>query len=254
MAGGIKRLKQGRTLGAIIEYLIEGHPQGRKRSELQESLIRDLGVGESTGGVNRQLKRLRQTGLIGWNQETYTYTLPADFDTKDYFVRVADTLDMNTDQAFFLLTKIRGIISPKTALEVDDHIGFRYDREMSENIMTLQEGYKAAELMIHELIGRLVKHHNSYVRMRLFKTANECFIKDLAQIEDGKEARRLLRAYAGNLMSAEKHAAQEAENMLRLREELIGHLNGKRLSNRMKFLIRYTLNNVRPSHVYDGLI
>jgi len=254
MARGFKRLKQGRTLGAIIEYLIEGHPKGLKRSELQKRLITDLRVGESTGGVNRQLKRLREAELIEWDQETYTYTLPCDFDSRGYFTRVTQTLDMGTDKAFFFSSKMTRIVSARTALEIDDHIGSRYDKEMSDNIMSLQQAYKDTELRIHELIGRLLSHHNSYVRMRLFKTANECFIKDLAQIEDGKEARRLIKAYSGNLRTAETQTAREAENILRLREELIGHLNGKRLSSRMRFLIRHTLNNVRPSHVYDGLI
>jgi hypothetical protein len=254
MSEGIKRLKQGKTLTTIIEYFIEKHPKGLKRSEIQERLKNALGVGESTGGVNRQLKKLRQTRLIEWNQETYTYTLPHDFDTKEYFIRTAETLNMNTDQAYFLSTKIVKKTSPHTALEIDDHIGFRYDKEMNENIITLEEDYKANDVKVHDTITKLVKHHNSYVRMRLFKTTNECFIKDLSQIDGSQEAERLKKAYRGNLKTAENQVKKETENILRLREELIKYLNGKRLSSRMKFLIRYTLNNVRPSHIYDGMI
>jgi hypothetical protein len=250
----VRRLKQGKTLKEIVGYLIDNHPLGLKRSEIQERLKQDLGVGESTGGVNRQLKKLRQTAIIDWNQETYTYTLPQDYDSKEYFIRVTDTLDLNTDRAYFLATKLKEKISDGTKVQIDDYIGYRFDKEMNDNIMALQDGYKMNEIRVHDTISKLVKHHNAYVRMRLFKTTNECFIKDLTQIEEPKDAKSLTKSYTRNLKTAENQIKTETEGIFRLREELIKQLNEKRLSNRMKFLIRYTLNNVRPSHVYDGLI
>jgi hypothetical protein len=254
MEGRVRRLRQGRTLQSIINYLIDSHPAGMKRSDLQDRLKAELGVGESTGGVNRQLKKLRQSALIDWDQAAYTYILPPDHDSKEYFLRLADTLNMSTDQAYFMSSRLKRIISPKTVTDIDDYLGFRYDEEMNENIMALHNDYKLNEIRVHDTIAKLQAHHNSYVRLRLFKTANECFLRDLAQLDESNDPTPLLRSYTNNLKSAHLTMERETGNIFRLREELIKHLNEKRLSRRMKFLIRYALNNVRPSHIYDGLL
>jgi hypothetical protein len=247
------RLKEGETLGEIIGYLIDNHPRGLKRSEIQDKLLQELGIGESSGGVNRQLKRLRSGALIEWNQQTYTYTLPADFDSKDYFIRVTETLNMSTDRSYFLFLRTQKVISEKTRSDVDDHLGHRYDTEMNENIMALHNEYKMGEIRIHDTIARLTTRHNSYVRLKLFKTANEGFFRDLTQLTEN-DATRLTQSYANNLKTIEYDIKNEIECIFKIRGELIGHLGEKRLSRRTKFLIRYALNNARPSHMYDGLI
>jgi hypothetical protein len=249
-----KRLREGETLLTIIFFLIDKHPRGLTRSDIQERLKRELGVGESTGGVNRQLKKLREAALIGWDQGAYTYTLPADYDSKEYFIRTVETLGMSTDQGYFLSLKLRRAVSKRTTTEIDDHLGFRYDEEMNENIMALHSDYKMNEAKVHDDITKLIAHHNSYVRLRLFKTANEGFLRDLAQAADAEDAKQLLKAYSKNLESVEYDLKNETDRIFKTRQDIIKCLNEKRLSRRMKFLIRFTLNNVRPSHVYDGLI
>jgi multidrug efflux pump subunit AcrB len=235
------RTQLATVAGASIPY-----PFGGKQREVQ---------------VDLDPRELRARGLAADDVvnaiSSQNLILPAGtqkIDTKEYFIRVAQTLGMNTDQAFFLSTKMKRIASPRTALEIDDHIGFRYHKEMNDNIMALQDGYKMNEIKVHDTITKLLKHHNAYVRMRLFKTTNECIIKDLTQIEDSKDAETLAKSYTRNLKTAEDQIRLETETIIQLREELIKKLNEKRLSSKMKFLIRYTLNNVRPSHVYDGLI
>jgi hypothetical protein len=250
-----KRLREGETLSSIIYFLIDKHPRGLTRSDIQESLKKKLGVGESTGGVNRQLKKLREAALIGWDQVTYTYTLPSDCDSKEYFIRTVETMGMTTDQGYFLSLILRRVVSKRTATEIDDHLGFRYDEEMNENIMALHSDYKMNEAKVHDDITKLISNHNSYVRLRLFKTANESFLRDLAQAaSDPDDAKQLLKAYSKNLESVEYDLKDETDRIFKTRQNLIKCLNEKRLSRRMKFLIRFTLNNVRPSHVYDGLI
>jgi len=248
------RLNEGKTLSTIISYLIGEHPRGLRRSDIQGRLKRELGIGESTGGVNRQLKKLREKALIGWNQTTYTYTLPSDHDSREFFMRIAETLSMTTDQAYFLSMQLKDRISEKTAEQIDDYLGYRYDQETSENIMALQNDYRMGEIKVHDTINRLIKHHNSYVRLRLMKTANESFLRDLAQATSPSDVKKLVKAYSKNLKTAEYDTKNQVESIFTAREELIKHLSEKRLSRRTKFLIRFTLNNARPSHVYDGLI
>ena len=250
----VKRLRHGTTPLTIISFLIDAHPDGMMRSQIQDRLKDELGIGESTGGVNRHLKKLREAALIEWNQEKYTYTLPQDFDSKDYFIRILETFDMSTDQAYFLSMSFKKTASKDSMLEIEDYIAFRYDEEMNENITALQNEYKMDEIRVNDHIKKLILSHNSYVRLRLFKTADEIFIQDLAQISDSKESVDLIKAYTRNLKSIDQGIENEMRNIFKLRQELIKHLKEKRLPKRMKFLIRFALNHVRPSHVYDRLI
>ncbi|MBU0761616.1 MAG: hypothetical protein KKD39_01195, partial [Candidatus Altiarchaeota archaeon] len=173
---GFGRLKQGKSLFEVFCFLVEEHPKGLKRSDIQTKLKMVLGVGESVGGVNRHLKKLRNAALIEWSQKTYTYKLASDFDSKDFFIRVVDTFRLTTDKAFFMSIKMVNILSKQTLIEVDDYIGHKYDEEMSENISKLEDNYKINEIHVHDDIKKLLRHHSSYVRLRLFKTTNECFI------------------------------------------------------------------------------
>jgi len=252
--GGVKRLREGKTLLTIIQYLLTSNPKGLKRSVIQQKLIVDLGVGESTGGVNRQLKKLRLAALIDWNQVSYTYTLPQDYDSKDYFMRIVETLNLTTDESYFLYLQMQGVVSAKTLMKIDDYIGFRYEEEMGENMAALESEYKMNEIRVHDNISKIISHHNSYVRLRLFKTANESFIRDLAQVSETKGTSALMKSYSVNLKSIEHELHLEMEHIFKLRAELIKYLKEKRLSRRMKFLVRFTLKNIRPSLVYDGLI
>jgi hypothetical protein len=252
--GPIKRLREGKTLTSIVAYLIKSHPAGMRRSDIQERLKEDLGVGESTGGVNRQLKRLREAALISWDQEAYTYTLPPDFDSGGYFERVVETLDMSTDRAYFLSLRLAAIVSAKTQGGIDDYLGSRYDMEMSENIIALNRDYRMEETSVYDAITRLMAHHNSYVRLRLYKTANESFLRDLSGSAPQEGGEKLIGQYSKNLRTIEDNMKREVECIFASREDLVKQLNERRLSRRMKFLIRFVLNNARPSHVYDGMI
>jgi len=250
----MRRLREGKTISKIIEYIIQGHPHGLKRSEVQERLKGEFGVGESTGGVNRQLKRLREAALIEWDQESYTQKLPADWDSKDFFMRVVDAYNMSTDHAYFLSLRLRRIVSEKTATEIDDYLGGRYDHEMNENTAMLQNDCSQDEMAVHEAIARLTARHNSYVRLRLYKTANESFIRDISHHLSGLEAEKLAGQYARNLATIEASIRREMEAIFKAREDLIRRLADKRLKRKMKYLIRFALKNARPSHVYDGLL
>lgn len=251
---GFRRLKQGATLNEIIRFLIEKHPDGLKRSEIQDMLKKRLNIGESTGGVNRHLKKLRETALIDWDQGRYRYTLPSDYDSKEYFIRVVETLGLSTDKSYFLAMDMKPILSDATLVAVDDYIGFRYDEEMNENIMKLQDEYKTNEIHVHEEIKKLLKSHNSYVRLRLFKTTNECFLNDINRLKRNTETEKLKDYYINNINSIQKQMRYDIDKIFEVRERLIAYLNEKRLSKRMKFLIRFSLNHVRPSHIYDGMI
>ncbi|MFH1055142.1 MAG: hypothetical protein V1744_03485 [Candidatus Altiarchaeota archaeon] len=250
----VKRLREGKTLLSIIRYLMREHPKGMQRSQVQERLKGELGVGESTGGVNRHMKRLREAALIDWDQGSYTYTLPPDYDSKEYFIRIVETFNMSTDQAYFLSLEFKNNAAAETLREIEDYIGFRYDREMNDNINELQNEYKMNEVRVHDDITKILTHHNSYVRLRLFKTVNECFLRDLTELPPNPETKKLREAYTKNLKSIENEIKKETSNIFRRREELIKYLKEKRLSKRMKFLTRFALNHTRPSHVYDGLI
>ncbi|MBD3387714.1 MAG: hypothetical protein GF416_01585 [Candidatus Altiarchaeales archaeon] len=254
VGAGVKRLRQGRSLLAIIRYLIRAHPEGLKRSDIQARLKEELNVGESVGGVNRQLKKLRDSALISWNQSTYTYTLPPDYDSKEYFIRISETMGMTTDQAYFLSLDIKNILSPKTMTDIDDYLGFRYDTEMAENMTNLHSEYKMDEVIVHDLISKMMKHHNSYVRLRLFKTANECFINDLIGQPDPTTIMPLIKSYTRNKDSIDDEMRREKNRIFSTREDLIKQLKEKRLSRKMKFLIRFALNHVRPALVYDSWI
>lgn len=254
MVGGSgKRLRQGKTLLTMVKYLIRSHPKGMKRSEIQDKLQEDLGVGASTGGVNRHLKKLRRKELIEWDQDTYTYTLPSGCDSIGYFNRIVEAFDMSTDQAYFMSLEFKKIASPETMMAVDDCLGFRYDDEMSENLRALHSEYRDNEVHVHDLIKELLSHHNNYVRLRLFKTSNECFVKDLLEA-DVKKTQALAKSYSRNLKSIEESLKAEADHIFTLREELVQALKENNLSKRMKFLIRFSLSRVRPSLVYDRLI
>lgn len=238
----------------IVDYIIIKHPDGLKRSDIQDMLKNELGIGESTGGVNRHLKRLRQLAIIDWDQNTYTYKLPRDYDSKEYFIRIAENFELTTDKAYFLSIKLKDLLSPKTLIEIDDYIGHRYDEEMNDNMSKLEGDYKIKEIHVHDDIKRLLKHHNSYVRLRLFKTNNECFINDLTRLEKTEETNNLINAYLKNTQSIQKEIKNETTEIFKIRETLIKHLKDKGLSKKMKFLIRFTLNHIRPSHIYDGMI
>jgi hypothetical protein len=104
------------------------------------------------------------------------------------------------------------------------------------------------------MVRDIIRHHNSYVRFRLFKTVNESFLRDLSRLEPMPEARRLLDSYSNNLKSIESQIEGEMGCIFGLRESLIKCLKDKRVSRRIKFLIRFTLNHIRPSLVYDRMI
>ncbi len=250
----MRRLREGKTISRIIEYIIQSHPRGLMRSEIQDRLRGELGVGESTGGVNRQLKRLREAGLVEWDQDSYTHKLPRDWDSRDYFVRVVDAYSMSTDHAYRLSLLLRRIVSDKTAVEIDDYLGGRYDRETDENADLLQRDSSPREMEVHDAIARLTACHNSYVRLRLYKTANESFIRDISHNLRGPKAHRLAQQYERNLATIEASIRREMESVFKAREDLIRRLSDKRLNRRMKSLIRFALKNARPSHVYDGLL
>jgi hypothetical protein len=248
------RLKQGKARFEIFCFCLDEHPRGLKRREIQEMLKDRLGVGESVGGINRHIRALREAVLIDWDQKSYTYKISRDFNSKQYFIRAVEAFKIKTDQAYFLSLKMRRIISDDVATEIDDYIGHKYDIEMSDNIKKLENEYKVNEIHVHEDIKKLLKHHNSYVRLRLFKTMDECFINDINRLEKTEETKRLLKGYLKNMESIHREISLEKEQIFRLRESAISHLREKRLSKRMKFLIRFALNHVRPSHVFDGMI
>ena len=83
---------------------------------------------------------------------------------------------------------------------------------------------------------------------------NECFLNDLSKLPESKESSHLIRAYSRNIESLDTEMRGEREIIFSIREELINYLKEKKLSRRLKFLIRFSLNHVRPSHVYDNLI
>jgi len=254
MGSGFKRLKQGKTLIEIIKYLIESHPDGLKRSEIQVKLKERLGIGESTGGVNRHLKKLREGALIDWDQESFTYVLPPDWDSKEFFIRVVESLSLSTDKCYFLFLDLKPILSEQSMLEVDDYIGHRYDTEMNENLMALHADYKMNEITVFDDVNKLLAHHNAYVRLRLFRTLNECFLNDLSKLPASDDRADLMNGYSRNIDSIDNEMKNERETIFTLREEIIKYLKEKRLSSRLKFLIRFSLNHVRPSHVYDNMI
>jgi hypothetical protein len=248
------RLREGETLLEIVKYLLDSYPRGLRRSAIQDYLIARFNVGQSTGGVNRQLKRLRQADLIRWDQDSYTYALPVDAGSKDYFGRVVRVLGLSTDQAYFLSLEFKGVFSENTLLDVNDYIGARYEDEMGENSLALRGQYSDSEFRVYEMVRDIIRHHNSYVRFRLFKTVNESFLRDLSRLEPMPEARRLLDSYSNNLKSIESQIEGEMGCIFGLRESLIKCLKDKRVSRRIKFLIRFTLNHIRPSLVYDRMI
>lgn len=249
-----RRLRQGQSLQKIIDYLIEEHPQGLKRSQIQERLISDLGVGQSTGGVNRQLKKLRGKDLIWWDQKRYAYALAQDFDSLDYFKRVCECLGFSTDESYFFFMKISPIMGERTRSDIYDHVGARYDDEMVHNLSNLRGESSSKNIVGYEDIVSFMKHHNSYVRARLFKTANKCFLEDLADVRCMQDVEDLRERYMRNMESISDGMHGERENIFTIRQQLMERVGDRKLSARVRFLIRFALNHVRPQQVYDSHI
>ena len=251
MSGG--RLGRGQSLREIIKFLCENHPKGLKRSDIQGLLLEKFNVGESVGGVNRQLKRLRSENLVRWCQESYTYVLPSDFDSADFFVRTCVFLNFSTDDCFFFFMVLKDLVSEKTSLDIEGYIGGRYDAEMTDNVQALEKSYKGFDGELFESVNKLTGHHNDYVRLRLFKTANTCFVNDLLNIDEPC-VKSLLKRYEMNISAIDFRLQTESEEIFRVRGELLSSLNDKRMPSKVKFLLRHILNQVRPSQVFDGRI
>lgn len=249
-----RRLRQGESLQKITEYLIREHPRGLKRSQIQERLTSDLGIGQSTGGVNRQLKKLRAMELARWDQDTYTYMLPEDHDSLNYFIRACEGFRLTTDESYFFSLDLASAVGEDTRSDIYDCVGARYDEEMAENLLALRGESVEKNISCYEDIVEFMRRHNSYVRARLFKAANHCFLEDLSSIRSGEDAETLRRKYAGNIESLSHNVAGERDRVFTVRKTLMERLRDGKLPARVRFLIRFALNHVRPSQVYDSHI